>query len=289
MTGATVGKRLYCSQERAHDSWNLSDPSKPADPSDSNPEAMVPGGGASDSISETLASKTEGGDVLLVSQAELRRLVKDVVHNVDEPEPADEGIRKSPLSVDDFERVVRRLVELGITWTPKMSPTFQIRRQIAGASKELQGLVAKYPGFQAEFGALVRYVLMGKSMPPMPVVGPPESVEAKSRIISSVLDEEFRSEFFFEQATKVPRFAQLDWEVVVKSAERMVQNIPGTIYALLRLDVRSEHGGATSLAFAANERSLRSMRQDIDYALTALESVRELGPQLRSSKPTEGG
>jgi hypothetical protein len=232
--------------------------------------------------SEATAGEPAPGDALIVSTAELRRIVQEAISGgapaTVVPSDAAE-IHKSPLSPADFEYVARRLVELGLSWTPDAAPSL-IKTGLGELNhEEIRRLMTSYPGFQREFRALVHLALTGHTQH-AELVGDREVAPAKTQTVLSLLSEEFRSEFFFRNATKVPRFVDLDWEVVVKSAERGVARVPGTHYALLRLQAQGERG-TSALIFAVNEVAARALLEEVRSVLAAIEGAREHGPAIR--------
>jgi hypothetical protein len=83
----------------------------------------------------------------------------------------------------------------------------------------------------------VAYIFLGGE-PPESIVGDKVSLEAKAALVRArVITPEFRAEFFFKHAIKVPYLTDIDWEVVFKLFEKNVVDMPGVSYALLSLRV----------------------------------------------------
>ena len=86
-----------------------------------------------------------------------------------------------------------------------------------------------------------------------------------------IIDDEFKAEFFFKHALKVPLLESVDWEVVIKTHERGVKEGISFPYALMMLtlhDTNSRAGNEhQNIAVAVN-------RQLIDKLLGVLTDVR---------------
>lgn len=153
------------------------------------------------------------------------------------PEPKAE---RGPLTVDEFRTVVNKLDEIGITWTadipPLPTPKEKGNRSVFSNEQYIQ-LQTDYPKFPSELSAVIFHELMGSKIP-QSVAGTEEDLKAKATILSDVLTQGYRTEFFFRYAIKVPYFEDVDWEVVIKAYERGVKNMPKTPYALLNLVLR---------------------------------------------------
>jgi len=161
----------------------------------------------------------------------------------EEPEPE----RSKPLTVEEFKQVWGKLNELGITWTTDIPPEPRYRpdwKPTATFTKEYRELQEKYPTFPRELSRVILHKLLHK---------PSEKAEQKAVIISDLLTQEYRSEFFFKYAIKVPYFEDIDWEVVIKAYERGAHAMPKIAYALLALTFREPVDTSLNVEDAANE------------------------------------
>jgi hypothetical protein len=80
-----------------------------------------------------------------------------------------------------------------------------------------------------------------------------KELERKAAVIENLLTQEYRSEFFFKYAIKVPYFEDIDWEVVVKAYERGTTIMPKIAYALLAITLRNPVDTTLSVEEGANE------------------------------------
>jgi hypothetical protein len=149
----------------------------------------------------------------------------------------------SPLTPAQFRSVLQQLDALGLTWTADVPPHLRakdVKTRTAFPNKELGEIQQKYPSFPRELGNVIFYALTGsESM--QSVIGSTEDADQKVLIARELVINQrpdFRSEFFFKYAIKVPYFVDLDWEVVIKAYERNVKDMPRIPYALLSLVFR---------------------------------------------------
>jgi hypothetical protein len=234
----------------------------------------------------TSSATEEPKEALIVPEAALTRVVREAVARALGVEGRQGAIadsrasrvpKQSPLSIGDFSAVLQRVQELGVTFTPDVIPQLQ---KLPSAPSDFQEQVAQlaeeYPTFLEEFGQAVRHALAGWSTTKL---GTPDQITAKARAIEPLLSEDFRCEFFFRNATKLPRFEELDWEIVVKVGERGVSSVPGTMYAILKLGLTDE----MDLVFAADGKRVRAMLAVLQNVLNTLERSKDHGPTIRSS------
>ena len=143
-----------------------------------------------------------------------------------------------PLTPDEFRDALHRLDTLGVTWTADRMPRLVTKDEAsddAFLSEEYQQLQAKYPALPREVGAVVFHTLTGVPVPGS-IVGSKDDLLKKVAIVQDLLiTSEYRSEFFFKHAIKVPYFESIDWEVIFKTHERNVDKSPAIAYALLML------------------------------------------------------
>jgi hypothetical protein len=207
--------------------------------------------------------------VALVPASKLLELLSQIAPG--EPTP--------PLSADEFRLVLTTVNSLGWTWTTDNPPALKPKLRDGKEPEYPNDLVEKYPRFPQELGAIIRFVLLGWR--PRGQLGSAGELVAKAAAVSEiVLTDEYRSAFFFDHATKGKRFYDLDWEVIVKAAERNVLHSPTSIYALISVETAERQPGfderRESHCFAADERALQRM---IDILHDALDSVKETQTQ----------
>lgn len=157
-------------------------------------------------------------------------------------------LRKHSLSVEEFRRVWERLDRLGLTWSTDIPPAPVFKKGWKPApsfGKEYLELQEEFPTFPRELGNVVLHTLLHPMLE--------GDVSEKAEVIQSLLTQEYRAEFFFKYAIKVPYFEDVDWEVVVKAYERGTQVMPKIAYALIALTLRSPVDTSLSLEEGANE------------------------------------
>lgn len=162
--------------------------------------------------------------------------------------PKVEDEKYNPLTASEFLTVWQRLVKLGITWTTEIPPMPKLvegYERDAAFWKEYGEIQHQYPNFPREVGAAVMNALLGPK--------PGEKQDEKALIIKDLLTHQYRSEFFFKYAVKVPYFEDIDWEVVIKAQERNVTQMPKIAYALLMLSFTDPVDVSMDLENAANE------------------------------------
>jgi hypothetical protein len=163
----------------------------------------------------------------------------------EEEEPAFE--LKPPLTVDEFRQVLERLNKLGISWSTDIPPTpvFQTGWKIDEEFwKEYFAIQKEFPSFPYELNKVIFHAFLH------PVSD--KEIDKKVQLISNLLTQEYRSEFFFKYAIKVSYFEDIDWEVVVKAYEKGAERMPRIAYALLSLILRNPVNTTLSLEEAAN-------------------------------------
>lgn len=164
--------------------------------------------------------------------------------NVIEPEEEENEIGDEdeedvvPLTAQDFQDALQRIDSLGLTWTADRTLEIKPKNpesEEALYSEEFREIQRKYPALPRELTAVVFHALTGREAPEV-IVGDESNLREKVATVRDIIiTPEFRSEFFFKHAIKVPYLESVDWEVVVKTRERNVSDIPGTAYALLLL------------------------------------------------------
>jgi len=127
---------------------------------------------------------------------------------------------------------------LGLSWTadgiPRVIPKEGTSDDVllSEVFTQIQGV---YPALPRELGTVVFHALTG--MPAHEsVVGSKDDLQRKvSTVHELLITPNYRSEYFFKHAIKVPYFEGIDWEVLLKTHERNVEGMPGMAYALLML------------------------------------------------------
>jgi len=212
----------------------------------------------------------------------------NVIEDEEDDEDDDEE-EPEPLAPDDFRGVLQRIDALGLTWTADRQPRVKAKDpQSEGVlfSEDFQDIQKNYPSLPRELGVVMSYALTGNKVfvaGGIEVVGGEEFLEQKATIVRELLaTPEYRSEFFFKHAIKVPYFESIDWEVVLKTYEKNVERPIGVPYALLLLTFHNtnpnvgkidEHRNVT---VAADVNLVNKLIATLIEVKTALESTFEL-------------
>lgn len=164
--------------------------------------------------------------------------------------------KTKPLTVDEFRAVLREVDDLGLTWVAHY-PTRPIFKKDAKFDESFREkyiqIQNNYPHFPQEMSSLIAYALLGHKQSP-DVVGDEDTLKEKAALLhQTLLTREFRNEFFFKFAIKVPYFEDIDWEIVVKAFERGVKEMPKVAYALLSLTIRDPVDTTLSLEECGTE------------------------------------
>jgi|GEM_PF-2567196 len=160
---------------------------------------------------------------------------------VNETFDEDDESEHKPLSPDEFRAALAAVDKLGLTWTADVVPNLKAKMpeaEAALAGEELEALQAKYPHLPLEIHHAAAYALTGTKIV-ADDAGGLEWLEEKARIISEILiDNNYRSEFFFKYAIKIPYLKDIDWEVVFKAFERGISKPLGIPYGVLALTLQ---------------------------------------------------
>jgi hypothetical protein len=155
----------------------------------------------------------------------------------EEPEEDDEI---PPLEPEEFEQAIRLMDVMGLGWTAGRTPSVKPKNADAeGAlvSPEFERLQNTYPHLPFEVFMATSHFLTGSNSFAA-IAGGKEKLQQKGQIAGEfIVDHEFRTEFFFRSAIKVPYLKDIDWEVVSKLYERGVTGSPGIAYGLLALSL----------------------------------------------------
>jgi hypothetical protein len=216
-----------------------------------------------------------------------------VIEEEAEEEPAPEDPEEvPPLTPEQFRDALQRLDDLGLTWTADRTPRVKAKTKetdLQLASEEFHKVRKEYPRLPRELSAITFHFYSGSPVPEE-TIGNEEVLKEKIEIAQRFfLTEEHRSEFFFKHAIKVPYFSDIDWEVVMKTAENNVNKLVGVPYALLslRLDKSDPLGGKSQtehITVAADINLVKKLKGILDSVETALSATRELARALHASQ-----
>lgn len=221
-------------------------------------------------------------------------------------EPDDEEEEPEPLTPEQFGEALRKIDELGLTWTADRVPRVKAKEgqdETALLSDEFIKLQEDYPNLPKELSIVVSYALTGGTWL-ADEVGGGDALEQKAEIVSDVvLTIDYRSEFFFKHALKVPYFSNIDWEVVFKFEEKNVRNMPGVSYALLTLLFHDENAEASkhkTMTVAVDTGLVNKLLERLGEVKAALERARQVteifykqskekdkGDEISEQKPVE--
>jgi hypothetical protein len=214
--------------------------------------------------------------------------------NVIEPEEeseeeAEEEAEPEPLTPDQFRDALQRIDALGLTWTADRQPRIRAKDPQSESilfGEEFQALQTEYPSLPRELSVVAYYALTGNKTfvaGGIDAVGGPEFLEQKATLVHQLLaNPEYRSEFFFKHAIKVPYFESVDWEVVLKTHEKNVDRPIGVPYALLLLTFHNTNSNVgkidehRNLTVAADVSLINKLIASFVEVKTALESSLDL-------------
>lgn len=193
----------------------------------------------SEEIKVTVNKATKEFTIKDLTTGKVITLKANVTEEEDEEEDEDSDEDEyEPLSPEAFRDALKRVDDLGLTWSADRALHVKPKQpelEDALYSEDFSKIQAQYPSLPRELTAVVFHALTGKDAPES-VVGSDADLEKKIAAVRDfIITIEFRSEFFFKHAIKVPYFESVDWEVVVKTSEKNVKDMPGTAYALLLL------------------------------------------------------
>ena len=165
------------------------------------------------------------------------KLKADFVESLDEKlELEEKGDDSEPLSPEDFEKGINRLMELGLTFSVDLFPIITAKNEDSAeifSSDKFEALQKEFPGLPREVGLTAHNTITGNSHG-LNILGGKESYEKKSKIVRElVINSEYKEKFFFQHALKVPYIDTIDWEIVLKMQERGVKDSLSIPYALL--------------------------------------------------------
>lgn len=189
------------------------------------------------------------------------------------------------LSVEDIQSILRHLKSIGLTWTPENPPALEVidEDSTEEISAALSDLAKQYPTFYEELTAIMSYVLFGTA-PASYIFTDAEDLERKATVIREhVLSPEFIDEYFFIHSVKVPIFKALDWEVVVKTAEKGVKKVPGNSYALVSLVLQYPSASskeAEGITLAMDDKRVSALIQSLSDIQRSLGEGRQAADRL---------
>lgn len=179
--------------------------------------------------------KTPNGQTLTAKATIIEDDNDDQTNIVDQP----------PLTPEQFREALQRFSDLGLVWTadrpPHVKPGDKADDSVL-LSPEFEQFQSDYPRLPREVSSIAFHYITGSECT-ADIAGDTETLRKKIEIAREFyLNNEFRDEFFFKHAIKVPYFNQIDWEVVIKAAEKNVHIFAGVAYALLSLHLDSPDG-----------------------------------------------
>jgi len=193
------------------------------------------------------------------------------------------------LTPAEFRSVLDEIDRLGLTWTSDLPPTVVARDGTANgafATEKFDEIEERYPTLPNELGYVIWYALTGTE--PVPhSVGSEEDLQAKAAIVrETIITPAFQDDFLFRHMLKLPRFENVEWEVIVKTSESGVQRFPGNAYGLVSilLESNSPYGDENeSFTFAVNASRLTRLITVLDEMRDALHRATNIGECLKRS------
>ncbi len=201
--------------------------------------------------------------------------------------------KRGPLSPDEFRSVLERIDALGLTWTADIPPLVKLKAGVsreAFASEEYELIKEEYPSFPRELSSVIFYALTGskKVSARLGRQEDREDIEQKVAAVKEVIiNTEYRSEFFFKYAIKVPYFSDLDWEVVIKTHEKNVNQMPRIAYALLSLIFRQPVNTLLPASVANDVAETETFTVAVDEYLVdkLIKALLDVKDALKQSRP----
>lgn len=198
-----------------------------------------------------------------------------------------------PLTPEEFEDGVRRIYALGLTFSVDLFPTLLARDEASSElidSDEFDSIRNKYPMLPREVGFVAHNTLTGRN-DGSELLGGDENFEKKSQVVKElVLTEDYKAEFFFAHALKVPYFESIDWEVVLKTREKGVVDIISVPYALLLLTFHNTNPKMgdidkhQNVTVAVNQDLVDKLLATLTEVRTALDESNKVAKLLSANK-----
>lgn len=208
-----------------------------------------------------------------------------VIESGDDEE--EEGVI-APLAVEQLEDALKRLDQIGLTWSADSPPGIMPKdeeSEMGFGTEEFLQIQQDYPGLPREIGIIMSYVFTGNRVLEE-YIGGESQLTPKSEILKKyLLTPELRSEYFFKNAIKVPYLADIDWEVVLKLDEKGVEHWPAATYAMLSLGLRepstqSRASHRRTIAVAVNDVAVNRFIAIFEEIRVALEGSKEIINQI---------
>jgi hypothetical protein len=143
-----------------------------------------------------------------------------------------------PLTPEEFEKALSEVDALGLTWTADRSPIVKPKTAESEAAligERFEEIQDRYPHLPFEVFLATSHYLTGSEAFAQ-VAGGEDSLKRKAEVAARfIIDHDYRTEFFFRSAIKVPYLRDVDWEVVTKLYERGVRDKVNISYGLLAL------------------------------------------------------
>ena len=205
-----------------------------------------------------------------------------------------EGHKHGPLSPEEFRSVLERIDALGLTWTAGCHPPhIRVKAEVRDpySRDDYIKIQEEYPEFPSQLGYVIFHAPT-KNKNVAAFLGEQEDIDKKVAAVEEfIINRDYRSEYFFKYAIKVPYFFELDWEVVIKAQERGVKDMPQIAYALILLMFRHPTNPALPIELAGipevGEPEILTVAVDehlVDKLISRLQEVKEaLGKSKRMS------
>lgn len=198
----------------------------------------------------------------------------------------EESIR--PLTPEEFRSVLERISALGLTWTADLPPRIRLQSDDKPGiliSEEYGKIQREYPSFPRELGLVVFYALTGSEMAAAFSGEEKTQLESKALAVRELLvTSEYKGEFFFKYAIKMPYLVDVDWEIVIKAFERNVREMPRIPYALLSLVFRQPTDPALPVSFDAADRETLTVAVNEHLVDTLLRTLEEVKSRLQKAQ-----
>ena len=199
----------------------------------------------------------------------------------------------APLTPEDFADGVRRLGALGLTFSVDLFPSVISKNESSSVlidANEFKSIRDKYPNLPREVGLVSHNTLTGAEVG-LDLLGGSESFKRKSEIAKEfVITNDYRADFFFKHALKVPYFESIDWEVILKTHEKGVKEVVSIPYALLMLTFHNTNSRIGQLdrhqnvTVAVNRDLIDKMLATLTEVRAALEESHQMRDILHNTK-----
>ncbi len=198
---------------------------------------------------------------------------------VEESHPSDEAEKPiAPLTPEQFHDGISRLTKLGFAFSPDLRPEVVRKTDAPDPVDDVayRKLQEDYPSLPYEAGLVIYQTLTGGNKE-SELLGGAESLKEKSKIATEFLiDENFKADFFFRHALKIPFLESIDWEVVIKTHERGVPGpiaVPYSIVTMVMHDSNANRGNEhQNITVALNANLVDKLLARLTEIRTALKS-----------------